>query len=161
FMVRVGPGAELVNANTITPPGTVPAAVVIVPHHGPVIQAPDAAGKAVSVRWTGQEGNTQDVKAILGLNTATDVDSAVAPRRFFPPGAQTFVLAADQGHIAYDPHALVPLRKFTTGASAASLPPWFPLPGDGSAEWGDGVSDCISATLTPVPASCWLPDDVL
>jgi penicillin amidase len=161
FMVRTAAG--LVNANTIAGV-SVPPAVLIAPHHGPIIQQ-ISAGVALSVRWTGQEGNTQDLRAILGLNTATDVDSAIASLKDFATGAQNFVLADDQGHIAYDPHALVPVRNFADArvTAAANLqPPWFPLKGyDGSAEWGDGVANCASAGATPVPAACWIADDVL
>jgi penicillin amidase len=162
YLVRTKNG--LVNANTLTGITQPPPVVLIIPQHGPVIQAPDSGGKAVSVRWTGQEGNTQDLRAILGLNTATDVDSAIAALKDFSTGAQNFMLADDQGHIAYDPHALVPVRNFADArvTAAANLkPPWFPLPGDGTAEWGDGVADCASATATPLPAACWIPDDQL
>jgi penicillin G amidase len=160
---RVRTSAGLVDAATLGLGSAVPPVVLIVPQHGPIIQAPDAAGKAISVRWTGHEGNTQDVRAILGLNTAVDVDSAIAALKDFATGAQNFVLADDQGHIAYDPHALVPVRQFAdvTIHPANPIPPWFPVPGDGSAEWGDGVSNCASATLTPVPASCWIADSLL
>lgn len=157
YQVRVAAGAAgLVDASTLpTPP---PAAVIIVPQHGPLVQAPDAQGHAISVRWTGQEGNTQDLKAIIGLDTAASVDAAVTALLDYAVGAQNFVLADDQGHIAYDPHALVPVRKFADARVTAAnklQPPWFPLPGDGTAEWGDGTSNCASATATPLPASCW------
>jgi penicillin G amidase len=163
YRVRVGSGgANLVDANTLLPVDSrPPAAVLIVPHHGPIIQKPDAAGKGVSVRWTGQEGNTQDIKAILGLNTAVDVNAAITALKGFSTGAQNFVLADDKGHIAYDPHALVPVRRFTEGVVAPQNLPWFPLPGDGTAEWGDGVHDCASATAAPVDPACWISDDNL
>jgi penicillin amidase len=161
YMVRVGPGASgLVDASTLSSPP--PAFVLIVPAHGPVIEAPDSTGKALSVRWAGQEGNTQDITSIIGLDTAADVDAAMIALEDFSTGAQNFVLADDQGHIAYDPHALVPVRRFADARVSQSLiPPWFPLPGDGSAEWGDGTSNCAAATLTPLPASCWISNDVL
>ncbi|HSN26483.1 MAG TPA: penicillin acylase family protein, partial [Kofleriaceae bacterium] len=164
YKVRVGPGAAgLVDAASLSLPKPPPPVVLVIPHHGPVIQAPDAAGKAISVRWTGQEGNTQDLKAFLGLNMATDVDAAIVSLRDYATGAQNFVLADDRGHIAYDPHALVPVRNFADARLHGSnvIPPWFPLPGDGTAEWGDGVSNCASATATPVPGSCWIVDDLL
>ncbi len=164
FHVRVGPGsAGIVDAASLSLPKPPPAAVLVIPHHGPVIQAPDGNGKAISVRWTGQEGNTQDLKAFLGVNTATDVDAAIAALRDYATGAQNFVLADDQGHIAYDPHALVPVRNFADARvrGANVIPPWFPLPGDGTAEWGDGVANCASATATPLPAACWIADDLL
>jgi penicillin G amidase len=156
YLVRIGPGASgLVDASTLSSPP--PSFVLVVPAHGPVIQAPDSAGKALSVRWAGQEGNTQDITSIIGLNTAADVDAAVTALKDFSTGAQNFVLADDQGHIAYDPHALVPVRRFADARVSTSLtPPWFPLPADGSAEWGDGSSNCAAATLTPLPAACWI-----
>lgn len=163
FLVRTGPGGRTLFKNAKTLGASVPDAVLVVPHHGPIIQTPDAAGRTISARWTGQEGNTQDIKAFFGLNTAVDVDAAIVALKDFSTGAQNFVLADDKGHIAYDPHALVPVRNFAdkrvNGANV--IPPWFPLPADGSAEWGDGTSDCAAATLTPVPASCWIADDVL
>jgi penicillin G amidase len=166
FLVRIGPGptglVDAGNAAVRTAHPTlpaVPAAAIVVPHHGPVIQAPDAAGKAFSVRWTGHEVNTQDLKAFYGLNTATSVDDAVNALKNYAVGAQNFVLADDAGHIAYDPHALVPLRQFADVRLTAPdklIAPWFPLPGDGSAEWGDNVSNC--AAPTGAPASCWTAD---
>ena len=152
YKVRVGAGsAGLVDVTTLGLTSPPPAAVWIAPQHGPMVQAPDENGLSVSVRWTGQEGNTQDLKAVLGLDTALDVDAAVNALSEFSTGAQNFTLADDQGHIAYTAPALVPARAF----ASASLPPWLPLPGDGTAEWGDSAA-CASATLTPVPATCWV-----
>lgn len=164
YLVRVGAGVSgLVNAHSLNLPQPLPAAVVVVPEHGPLIQAPDSDGHAVSVRWTGHEGNTQDLRATLGLNTAVDVDAAVNALTDYAIGAQNFLLADDQGHIAFDSHALVPVRKFAdvTLHGKDVSPPWFPLPGDGSAEWGDGESDCAAASTTPLPASCWVTNDAL
>lgn len=161
FMVRTETG--LVNATSISGV-TVPAVVAIAPHHGPIIKKLSTTA-ALSVRWTGMEGNTDDLRAFYGLDTATDVDSAVAALKNYATGAQNFVLADDQGNIAYDPHAFVPVRKFadvTATAPANLQAPWFPLKGfDGSAEWGDGTSDCAATGPTPVPATCWIADDAL
>ena len=41
----------------------------------------------------------------------------IAALKDFSTGAQNFVLADDQGHIAYDPHALVPVRNFADAGS--------------------------------------------
>lgn len=166
FKVRIGPGAAglvdagdpAVRAAHPTLPA-VPAFGLVVPHHGPVVQAPDAAGKAVSFRWTGHEVNTQDLKAFYGLSTAASVDDAVAALKNYAVGAQNFVIADDAGHIAYDPHALVPLRTFADARVTASdklIPPWFPLPGGGTAEWGDGSPECAAAT--GAPAKCFTAD---
>jgi len=163
YLVRTGPGPSgLQDAKALNLLGTNQDLVIVVPHHGPLIQAPDGAGKAVSFRWTGHEPNTQDLKAFYELNTAVDVDGAIAALKNYATGAQNFVMADDQGHIAYDPHALVPLRKFADATQTAPnklIPPWFPVPGDGSAEWGDGISNC--ADPAGAPASCWTPDNLL
>ncbi len=163
YLVRVGPGAAgLVDAQSLPAAQRPPPVVVVVPQHGPIIQAPDAAGKAVSVRWTGQEDWTDDLRAFLKLDTAADVDAAMAAVEDWSSGAQNFVLADDAGHIAYYPHALVPVRNFADArvtAPAALKPPWFPLPGDGSAEWGTGVAadHCAGAGGVVPAAACWLP----
>jgi len=163
FKVRVGAGvAGLVDAQTLPVAQRPPAVVAVVPHHGPIVQAPDAGGKAVSARWTGHEDWTQDLKAFLGLNTAANVDAAMAALDDYATGAQNFVLADDAGNIAYYPHALIPVRNFAdarvTPANALQ-PPWFPLPGDGSAEWGSGAApdacDAAGGTVHPAPA-CWI-----
>jgi penicillin amidase len=163
YTVRVGPGsAGLVDSKTLSLGSSAPPpAVLVVPEHGPIISIDIAGGTAVSARWTGQEGNTQDLKGIWGLNTATDVDSAMASLTYFSTGAQNFVLADDQGNIAYDPHALVPVRNFAddrTAQFSPTTPPWFPLPGDGTpnVEWGDGSDNCAAGS--GVAAACWIPD---
>ena len=143
---------------TVPSGGSIPAVTLIVPHHGPIVKLSTTTGAGVSVRWNGHEGNTHDLSAFLGLNTATDVDSAIVALKQYATGAQNFVLADDQGHIAYDPHSLVPNRRFASLTAASPHAPWIILPSDGTAEWGDGTSDCTSATLTPLPAGCWLTD---
>jgi penicillin G amidase len=159
FLVRTAAGLQ--DATTLGLPAsqTPPAAALIVPHHGPIIEAPDAVGKAFSVRWTGHEEATQDLSAFLGLNTAGGVDEAMAALTKYATGAQNFVLADDAGHIAYYPHALVPKRM----PWAAAAPPWFPLPGDGTAEWGTGVDadHCAGTGVNQPAAACWIPDDQL
>lgn len=159
FNVRTASGLQNAVALGLLTPQT--SVVAVVPHHGPIIQAPDAGGHAVSVRWTGHEGWTQDLKAFLGLATAASVDAAIAALNDYGTGAQNFVLADDQGNIAYYPHALVPIRSFADArvtAPASLIPPWFPVPGDGSAEWGNGDPACNGPAA---PRTCFLPDGEL
>lgn len=159
---RVRTAAGVVDASTVTNLGiALPPAVFVVPHHGPIIEPPDDGGVGLSVRWTGHESNTQDSAAINGLNTALDVAGAMESLKGFATGAQNFVLADDAGKIGYYPHALVPVRRFADINVVGRddlIRPWFPLPGDGSAEWGDGVHDCAAAAPDP---GCWIADDVL
>jgi len=154
FHVRTAAG--LLAANDVVKP------VVIVPHHGPLVQAPDSNGKAVSVRWTGHESYTQDLKAFLGLATASSVDGAFVALKGYATGAQNFVLADDQGNIGFDPHALIPVRNFADARVVGTnvIPPWFPLPGNGPAEWGSGnaADNCAGSGSTIPAAACWIPD---
>ena len=154
-----------VKVNGASSPTTI--TVLVVPHHGPIVSLDRAHGKAISMRWTGHD-TTADLKGFLDLNTATAVGdlseapgTAFAALKNYAVGAQNFVLADDAGNIGYDPHALVPRRDW-----ASSFPPWFPLPGDGSAEWGSKVvfagdnADIHCAVAAP-PADCWVADSEL
>jgi penicillin amidase len=152
------------------------ATVLVVPHHGPIIHFDPVNRTAISMRWTGHEV-TADLDGFLGLIQATavgtDADPAGATTAFaalrnYAIGAQNFVLADDAGHIGYDPHALVPRRDWAftgTTAGTAGHVPWFPLTGDGSAEWGSGVAgdNCggAGATAPAIPGPCWVPDNGL
>jgi penicillin amidase len=144
----------------------VPYTVLVVPHHGPIIQFDPVNHVALSVRWSGHEP-TNDLKGFFGLNLASAVgnvgdDPATSSTAFaaltsYATGAQNFVLADDQGNIGYDPHALVPLRPWA-GSAPKGVPlfPWLPLPGDGSAEWGsqNPADDCNGHPK----AGCWTAD---
>jgi penicillin amidase len=140
--------------------------VLVVPHHGPVIQFDPVNHVAISFRWSGHEG-TNDLKGFFGLDLASAVgnigdDPATSTTAFaaltaYATGAQNFVLADDQGNIGYDPHALVPLRPWAGSApKGVPLLPWLPLPGDGTAEWGsqDAGDDCNGHPK----AGCWTAD---
>jgi penicillin amidase len=126
-----------------------PFQVVVVPHHGPVISLDAAGGTAITVRWTGHETATDDIRAFFRLNNAANVDDARAALEGNDPnpdggsytgyytGAQNFVLADDQGNIGYVPHACVPQRPWA--ASSAIYPyPVVPVPGTGNFEWATG-----------------------
>jgi penicillin amidase len=167
YTIRTDAGLHTLSSAELTALG-VPAAVVVVPHHGPLVKVDTGAMTGVSVRWTGHEDWTDDLHGFLGLDTATDVDAAMAALDSYATGAQNFVLADEAGNIAYYPHALVPLRPWAgTLHAGRPLLPWFPLPGDGSAEWGTGnaADHCASTaydgtTLIPAQApaaACWIP----
>ncbi len=146
-----------------------PWTVLVVPHHGPMIAYDPMSQTGMSVRWTGHEVTPQDLRAFLGLGTATSVGDATLPKgsafaalKNYAVGAQNFVLADDQGNIGYDPHALVPKRPWA-GAGAGRLP-WLPLDGkSGNAEWGTGnAADNCAGTGANAPAdACWIPDNQL
>jgi len=138
-----------------------PDPVLISPPHGPVVFFNQDTGLLVSARWTGQETQTDDLRAILKLNLATDVNSGRAALEgdqkpdggrytgWFT-GAQNFVLADDTGNIAYVPHACVPQRPWAV--SAGYPMPVVPVPGTGTFEWAstaDGGIACVPDELLP------------
>src|SRR5215469_2631690 len=122
--------------------------VQVSPPHGPIISAGPSAGTAISVRWTGQEVLTDDVRAFLRLNSATSVEDGRLALEGDPKpdggsytgyytGAQNFVLADDQGNIAYVPHACVPQRPWASSPAVYPLPV-VPMDGRGMLEWASG-----------------------
>lgn len=125
-----------------------------VPHHGPILAEDPANHVAISARWTGHEP-TNELKAFLDLARAGSVQEAAGALRQFKVGAQNFVLADTAGHIGWFPHANVPLRSWASYAQddpAGTLPPWLPLPGDGSAEWEGFLEDDLLPQMFDPPA---------
>ncbi len=108
-----------------------------VPHHGPILSEDPANRVAISARWTGHEP-TNELKAFLDVARANTVDEAAEALKQFKVGAQNFVLADTTGRIGWYPHANVPIRSWASYSQvdpSGTLPPWLPVPGDGTAEW--------------------------
>ncbi|MFU8805986.1 MAG: penicillin acylase family protein, partial [Bradymonadaceae bacterium] len=105
-----------------------------VPHHGPIISMDAEAGTAITVRWTGHDGHT-DVNALLPLMKATNVDGARQALLNSTTTGQNWVVMDTNDDIAWYPYSAVPGRPW----ASMETPPWLPLPGDGSAEWGDPI----------------------
>jgi penicillin G amidase len=105
-----------------------------VPHHGPVVAFDRAARRALSVRWTGQEAST-DLNAVLGLAYADGVEGAQRILGQATALAQNYVVVDIDGHLGWYPYSAVPSRPW----ASAAQPTWLPVPGDGSAEWGEPV----------------------
>jgi len=111
-----------------------------VPHHGPIIphlgtdHLPVALGaEELSVRWTGHEP-TSLLSAVFGLNKAKTVAEAAAQlEKHFKVGGQNWVLGDADGHFGWTQAVRVPRRP-------AGTQPWKVLPGDGSAEWLNDLS---------------------
>lgn len=105
-----------------------------VPHHGPVLSYDADAGEAVSLRWTGNDART-DLDMFFGLFTASTVDDARTAIANSTSTNQNWIVADASGDIGWFPFNAVPERTW----ASLSMPPWLPLPGDGSAEWGDRI----------------------
>ncbi len=117
--------------------------VTDVPHHGPVVPwswGEDAGGNktALAWKWTGFEP-TADLSAVWRLNKARSVQDFKDALDLFAVGAQNWVWGDKDGHIAWYPSHRLPKRAHIE-AGNFDYPPFFPMPGDGSAEW-DGFLD--------------------
>ncbi len=101
-----------------------------VPHHGPILSIDAAAGTAISLRWTAQDADT-DFNFLWKMWTATTTAEAKAALADVTTVGQNFVIADKHGDIGWYPYNRIPSRPWLS-----ETPPWRPLPGDGSAEWG-------------------------
>ena len=103
----------------------------LVPHHGPILSRTDTT--ALSVRWIGHDSDT-DINFLLALAMATNVDEARQALENVTSAGQNFVVIDRAGDIGWFPYLRLPTRPW-----ASTNPPWLPLPGDGSAEWGPPI----------------------
>ena len=105
-----------------------------VPHHGPVLSIDREAGVAVTLRWTAQDADS-DVNFLMGLPLAQSVEEAREALKELTTIGQNVVVADVEGHIGWFPYNRLPSRAWASPA----LNPSLPLPGDGSAEWGEPI----------------------
>ena len=136
---------EVANAVTgVLEPQVVP--LKIVPHHGPVLSLDAAAGKAVSLRWTGNDMTT-DINFLTDLNFSNNIAEAKVAISQATSVGQNWVVIDAENNIGWFPLSRVPLRPW----ASRSLSPWAALPGDGSAEWqGFYAYDDLPQALNPV-----------
>jgi penicillin amidase len=109
-----------------------------VPQHGPIVALDAARGSAVTIRWRGHDGST-DARGFLELGRASSVAEARAALAHLTVADQNFVVADSSGEIGYFPYSEVPIRAWA-GPTPGSDSPFFPLPGDGTREWGPAVA---------------------
>ncbi|HLJ75552.1 MAG TPA: penicillin acylase family protein, partial [Thermoanaerobaculia bacterium] len=120
---------------TIVPPsGDVPAATLIVPRHGPILDADTTTGIALSVQYTGFYP-THELKAFFLIDVAKNVDDFKAALQYFDVGSQNFAYADVDGNIAYFTSAELPIREDLQAGKVNGLPPYFIRNGQGGNEW--------------------------
>lgn len=100
---------------------------VVETRHGPIISnimlKDTEVQEVFSMQWTALQ-STQELKAIIGLNKATNWEEFEIALEDFKAPAQNFVFASTDGTIAYKANGIVPIRKQGTGA--------LPVPGNSS-----------------------------
>ncbi|WP_437587674.1 penicillin acylase family protein [Sorangium sp. So ce1000] len=120
-----------------------------VPHHGPIVSEDADAGTAVTIRWRGHDGGT-DLDAFFALGRAGSVAEARRGLEAASSASQNFVVVDTEGNIGWFPYSELPARPW----ASPELPAWLPLPGDGSAEWGDPLPfSSLPQLLNPAAAA--------
>jgi len=127
-------GANGVVVVAPTPTNGVPPATLIVPRHGPIVQADTTTGIAVSVQYVGFYP-THELEAFMLIDQAKSVDDFKAALQFFDFGSQNFAYADVDGHIAYFTSGELPIREDLQAGTVNGLPPYFIRNGQGGNEW--------------------------
>jgi penicillin amidase len=110
--------------------------LLFVPHHGAVREITPEDGTAVTLRWTGNDIDT-DINLFPAIAVATNIDEA---RQAFANGTtvgQNWVVIDSENNIGWFPYNRLPKRTWATNLSGAA-PPWLPLDGSsGDYEWDE------------------------
>lgn len=101
-----------------------------VPHHGPIVSEDLGKKQAITVRWVAHQGSS-DLQGFFSIGRAKTVAEAREALKYITSANQNFIVLDRKGDIGWFPFGKVPKRSW----ASAKLPPWLPLPGDGSAEW--------------------------
>ncbi len=137
--------------------------LLFVPDHGPVIAIDTDAGVAITLKSVLAD-STDDLKLFLNMGSTTSLAEAKTLLSGSTAAGFNFVLIDRLGSIAYYPFAGIPRREW----DIATNPAWLPLPGDGSAEWGDThiTADELPQLIDPpnnfiATANAGITDDML
>ena len=122
--------------DVVPPGGAIPAQTLIVPrrNNGPLLTVDRAAGRALSVQYTGFSPTTE-LDAFRRINVARDVDDFREALQYFDVGAQHFIYADRKGNIAYFTNAEVPIREDLQAGKVDGNPPYLLRDGTGGNEW--------------------------
>ena len=104
--------------------------------HGPIIDKDVDAGVATTLKWAAHTpGPDIDFLAdLLRAQSVAEADVALEPVRVLNIN---WTVADVEGNIAWLPKGQLPNRPYISDTQ----PWWFPVPGDGSSEWGDVPHD--------------------
>jgi penicillin G amidase len=130
---------------------SVPAAVLVVPRHGPIVSLDTKNGIAISVQYVGFYP-THELEAFMLADDAQTVDQFKAALQLFDVGSQNFAYADVDGNIAYLTSGEMPIREDLQAGKVAGLPPFFIRNGTGGNEW--------MAVKNPQPSQA-LPYEIL
>ena len=109
--------------------------LLFVPQHGAVREIDADNGTAVTLRWTGNDIDT-DINLFPEIAVATNIDEA---RQAFSNGTtvgQNWVVIDSDNNIGWFPYNRLPKRTWATNLGG-DAPPWLPLDGTGDYEWDE------------------------
>ncbi|MGB5694933.1 MAG: penicillin acylase family protein [Polyangiales bacterium] len=107
--------------------------LLFVPHHGPVREIDLENNTAVTLRWTGNDIDT-DINLFPELAAADNIEEARAALTNGTTVTQNWVVIDSENNIGWYPYNRVPKRTWATNL-AGDAPPWLPLDGSGDYEW--------------------------
>ncbi|HEX8155725.1 MAG TPA: penicillin acylase family protein, partial [Thermoanaerobaculia bacterium] len=123
------------NDSTVVPASaSVPAAVLVVPRHGPIISVDAATGVAITVQYAGAYP-TFELESFMRINRASNVEEFRNALQYFDVGSQNFAYADVDGNIAYFTSGELPLREDLQAGRVEGVPPYFIRNGQGGNEW--------------------------
>jgi penicillin amidase len=92
--------------------------------HGPIIWKDPAGGRAVALRWAGQEPGTAGYLGSLAIDRVRDWESFVEAMKAWKVPSENMVYADVDGDIGWIPAGMMPIRK--TGRGLLPAPGWKP-----------------------------------
>lgn len=127
--------------------------LLFVPHHGAVREIDVANNTAVTLRWTGNDVDT-DINFLTELVRSTTVDEARVALENITSIGQNVVVIDSENNIGWFPYNRLPKRTWATNL-AGDAPPWLPLDGTGDYEW-DEYFDLVELPQALNPVSAYI-----
>ena len=112
--------------------------LLFVPQHGTVRTLDAENNIAITLRWTGNDMDTDG--NLVGLMTASSVEEARVVLTNVTSIGQNWVVIDNQGSFGWFPYNRIPKRTWAENLDMddSSEPfPWMPLPGTGEYEWNE------------------------
>ena len=109
--------------------------LLFVPHHGAVREIDPDNNTAVTLRWTGNDVDT-DINFLTELVKSSTLEEARTALENITTIGQNVVVIDSQNNIGWFPYNRLPKRTWATNL-AGDAPPWLPLDGGGAYEWDE------------------------
>jgi penicillin amidase len=109
--------------------------LLFVPHHGAVREIDVDNNTAVTLRWTGNDVDT-DINFLTELVLATNIEEAQVALENITSIGQNVVVIDPDNNIGWFPYNRLPKRTWATNLTGEA-PPWLPLDGSGDYEWDE------------------------